>query len=111
LNRRLDDLNNAVAIYGPDFRTFEDVQSWARGKMSEAAAFNGDGQDGRAMWHRKTARGWQPDWSNVRSSRSSAAGPSTIRVCNSGQADRAKWPPTIRLTGRWPLGAERTSRP
>jgi hypothetical protein len=41
LNRRLDDLNNAVAIYGPDFRTFEDVQSWARGKMSEAAAFNG----------------------------------------------------------------------
>lgn len=65
LNRRMDDTNNGAAIDGPDFRTFEDLQRWARGKISEAARFNGDGQDGRVMWHRKPARGWQPDWSDV----------------------------------------------
>ena len=65
LNRRMDDINNAVVHNAPDFRTFEDLQRWARGKISEAAPFNGDGQDGRVMWHRKPARGWQPDWSNV----------------------------------------------
>ena len=61
----MDDINNAVVHNGPDFRTFEDLQRWARGKITEAAPFNGDGQDGRVMWHRKPARGWQPDWSNA----------------------------------------------
>ena len=61
----MDDINNAAVRNGLDFRTFGDVRRWARGKITEAARFNGDGQDGRVMWHRKTARGWQPDWSNV----------------------------------------------
>ena len=61
----MDDLNNGIALDGADFRTFEDVQRWARGKITEAAPFNGDGQDGRVMWHRKPARGWRPDWSNA----------------------------------------------
>jgi hypothetical protein len=61
----MDDLNNGVALHGPAFRTFEDVQRWARDKISEAASFNGDGQEGRVMWQRKTARDWRPDWSNV----------------------------------------------
>lgn len=64
LNRRMDDINNAVVHNAPDFRTFEDLQRWARDKISEAAPFNGDGQDGRVMWHRKP-RGWNPDWSTV----------------------------------------------
>ena len=34
-------------------------------RSAEAAPFNGDGQDGRVMWHRKPARGWRPDWSDV----------------------------------------------
>jgi hypothetical protein len=49
LNRRMDDVNNAAVRNGPDFRTFEDVQRWVRDKISEAALFNGDGQDGRVM--------------------------------------------------------------
>jgi hypothetical protein len=65
LNRRMDDINNAAVRNGPDFRTFEELQRWARGKINEAAPFNGDGQDGRVMWHRKTKRGWRPDWSGV----------------------------------------------
>jgi hypothetical protein len=54
-----------VALNGPDFSTFEGLQRWARGKITEAAPFNGDGQDGRVLWHRKPARGWRPDWSHV----------------------------------------------
>ncbi|MGH6919083.1 MAG: hypothetical protein ACREJ0_15430 [Geminicoccaceae bacterium] len=65
LNRRMDDFNNAVVHNAPDFRTFEDLQRWARGEITEAAPFSGDGLDGRVMWHRKPARGWRPDWSNV----------------------------------------------
>jgi hypothetical protein len=65
LNRRMDDINNAVVHNARDFRTFEDLQLWARGKVTEAAPFNGDGLDGRLMWHRKPARGWRPGWSNV----------------------------------------------
>jgi hypothetical protein len=64
LNRRMDDANNAAVRNAADFRTFEDVQRWARGKITEAAPFNGDGLEGRAMWHGKP-RGWQPDWSDV----------------------------------------------
>jgi hypothetical protein len=65
LNRAMDDLNNNVALDGPDLWTFEELQHWARGKITEAAPFNGDGLDGRVMWHRKPARGWRPDWSKV----------------------------------------------
>jgi hypothetical protein len=65
LNRRIDDRNHGAAIDSPDFQTFEDLQRRARGKISEAAPFNGDGLAGRVMWHRKPERGWQPDWSNV----------------------------------------------
>jgi hypothetical protein len=65
LNRRMDDINNAAVHNAPDFRTFEDLQHWARGKISEAAPFNGDGQDGRVMWHSKPERGWRPEWSQV----------------------------------------------
>jgi hypothetical protein len=65
LNRRMDDINNAVVRNGPDFETFEDLQRWARNQITEAARFNGDGQDGRVMWHRKPDRAWRPDWSDV----------------------------------------------
>jgi hypothetical protein len=65
LNRRMDDTNNGAAINGPDFKTFEELQRWARSKITEGVPFNGDGLEGRVMWHRKPARGWQPDWSKV----------------------------------------------
>jgi hypothetical protein len=65
LNRRMDDVNNDAALNGPDVRTFEELQRWARGKITEAAPFNGDGHDGRLMWHLKTKPGWMPDWSKV----------------------------------------------
>ena len=50
-----------LALDGPDLRTFEDLQRWARGKISEAAPFDGDGLEGRVMWHRKPAHNWRPD--------------------------------------------------
>jgi hypothetical protein len=65
LNRAMDDLNNGVALDGPDVLTFEDLQRWARDQITEGARFNGDGQDGRVMWHRKPDRGWRPDWSDA----------------------------------------------
>jgi hypothetical protein len=79
LNRRMDDTNNGAAINGPDFKTFEELQRWARSKITEVVPFNGDGLEGRVMWHRKPARGWQPDWSKV---------------------------PLLSIEGRAPLGAE-----
>jgi hypothetical protein len=36
LNRRMDDINNAVVRNGPDFETFEDLQRWARNQITEA---------------------------------------------------------------------------
>jgi hypothetical protein len=65
LDRRMDDLNNSAVRNAPDFKTFEDLQRWARGKITEAAPFNGDGLEGRVMWHLKTNAGWLPDWSKV----------------------------------------------
>jgi hypothetical protein len=104
LNRHMDDLNNDIALDGPDFRTFEDVQRWARGKISEAAPFNGDGQDGRVMWHRKTARGWQPDWSNVpllSIERGGAEHHSGLQLRSGGSGDMAADDPLDRVVAAW----------
>jgi hypothetical protein len=86
LDRRMDDINNAAVRNGPDFRTFEDVQRWARDKISEAARFNGDDQDGRVMWHRKPRAAGARTGPICRSCRSSAAGRNSTTVCNPGQA-------------------------
>ena len=61
----MDNRNNSLAADAPDFRTWEDVVAWARGKILEASAHNGDGQEGRAFWYEKQASDWRPDFANV----------------------------------------------
>jgi hypothetical protein len=64
-DRQMDDHNNALAADAPEFRTWEDVVAWARGKIVEAAPQNGDGQDGRAFWYSKQPSDWRPDFTGV----------------------------------------------
>ncbi|MGH6899830.1 MAG: hypothetical protein ACREH3_02515 [Geminicoccales bacterium] len=51
---RMDRTNNAIVVNErPHFETWEDVVEWARAKIVESAAHNGDGEDGRAAWYEK----------------------------------------------------------
>lgn len=65
LDSQMDEINNDPGVNAPDLRTWEDVVGWARGKISEAAAHNGDGEHGRVFWWKKTEPEWRPDWSDV----------------------------------------------
>jgi hypothetical protein len=65
LDRKMDNANNGVATNAPEFETWEEVVAWARGEMIEAAAHNGDGQDGRAFWYNKQAADWRPNFSDA----------------------------------------------
>jgi hypothetical protein len=61
----MDNRNNGLVADAPEFETWEDVVRWARREIVEAAAHDGDGQDGRAFWHQKRTSGWRPDFTDV----------------------------------------------
>ncbi|MGH6895911.1 MAG: hypothetical protein ACREJ5_05120 [Geminicoccaceae bacterium] len=65
LDRKMDNANNGVAADAPEFATYEDVVEWARGEIVEAAAHDGDGQDGRAFWYKKQPSDWRPNFSDA----------------------------------------------
>jgi hypothetical protein len=63
---RMDGTNNAIVVNErPRFETWEDVVRWARAKIVEAAAHDGDGEAGRAFWYEKQPPAWRPDFTNV----------------------------------------------
>jgi hypothetical protein len=63
---RMDRINNAVVVNErPHFETWEHVVEWARAKIAEWAAHNGDGEDGRAAWYEEQPPDWQPDFTDV----------------------------------------------
>lgn len=61
----MDSRNNGLVADAPEFRTWEDVVAWARGKIVEAAPHDGDGRDGRAFWYNKQAADWRPHFTEV----------------------------------------------
>jgi hypothetical protein len=62
----MDRINNAIVVNErPHFETWDDVVLWARAKMVESAAYDGDGQDRRASWYEKQPSGWRPDFSGL----------------------------------------------
>jgi len=61
----MDNRNNSLVAAAPEFETWEDIVRWARGEIVEAAAHNGDGQEGRAFWYKKQPSDWRPDLANV----------------------------------------------
>jgi hypothetical protein len=62
---RMDNRNNPVVAGTPEFETWEQLAAWARGKIIEAAAHDGDGRDGRVFWYKKQPADWSPDFTNV----------------------------------------------
>jgi hypothetical protein len=64
-DNEMDNLNNSVAANGPEFQTWEDVVGWARRKIIEAAPLDGDGENGRAFWHKKQPPAWRPDFTDI----------------------------------------------
>ncbi|MGH6902193.1 MAG: hypothetical protein ACREIR_05585 [Geminicoccaceae bacterium] len=65
LDGKMDNANNGVAADAPEFETWQEVVEWARGEVVEAAAHDGDGQDGRAFWYNKQPANWRPDFTDV----------------------------------------------
>jgi hypothetical protein len=61
----MDNRNNNLVAHAPEFRTWEDVVAWARGKIIDAAPHDGDGREGRAFWYDKQPVGWRPDFTDV----------------------------------------------
>lgn len=60
---KMDRTNNAIVVNErPHVETWEDVVEWARTKIAESAAHNGDGEDGRAAWYEGQPPDWQPDF-------------------------------------------------
>jgi hypothetical protein len=62
----MDGTNNAIVVNErPRFETWEDVVEWARAKIVESAAHDGDGEDGRATWYEKQPKAWRSDFTEV----------------------------------------------
>jgi hypothetical protein len=61
----MDAHNNNVAADGPEHKTWEEVVAWARGKIIEAAAHDGDGEEGRAFWYTKQPPTRRPYFTGV----------------------------------------------
>lgn len=61
-----DRTNNAIVVNEkPRFETWEDVVEWARAKIVQSAAHDGDGEDGRAFWYEKQPPDWRPDFTGA----------------------------------------------
>ena len=62
----MDFRNNLVGWWiGNKAKTWEDVVEMARQSISEAAGYDGDGEDGRAGWNLKPGLNWRPKWAGV----------------------------------------------
>jgi hypothetical protein len=62
----MDRTNNGIVVNEkPHFETWDDVVEWARAKIVESAAHDGDGEAGRAFWYEKQPPEWRPDLTNV----------------------------------------------
>jgi hypothetical protein len=57
--------NGIVARERPESKTWEDVVRWARAKIQESAARDGDGEEGRALWLEKQPATWRPNFNDV----------------------------------------------